>query len=231
MTALRILSGGAAHGLVKALEPQFRAQTGASIEGDFGAVGMMVDKLRAGAPADLLILTAKAIAELERERLVVPGTSADLGAVQTALAIRDGDATPHVETAEGLKATLLSADEIYYPDSQQATAGIHFARMLDAMGVADAVAGRLRPYPNGATAMRAMAASTGARPLGCTQATEIVQVQGVTLIGPLPAPYDLATVYTAGVCADAAAPDLARALVALLSGADAREQRARAGFD
>ena len=63
---LRILSGGAAQGLVHALSSQFEAQTGCKIEGNFGAVGAMKDKLLAGAPADLLILTSAIIAELTR---------------------------------------------------------------------------------------------------------------------------------------------------------------------
>ena len=64
MTRLALLSGGAAQGLVAALAPAFEAETGCRIEGEFGAVGAMAAKLRAGAPADLLILTAALIAEL-----------------------------------------------------------------------------------------------------------------------------------------------------------------------
>jgi len=53
MTALRILSGGAAQGLVASLAPKFKVQTGFDIEGEFGAVGAMADKLRSGTPADI----------------------------------------------------------------------------------------------------------------------------------------------------------------------------------
>ena len=56
---LAILSGGAAQGLVAALARQFEAETGCGIAGTFGAVGAMRDKLLAGEPADLLILTAR----------------------------------------------------------------------------------------------------------------------------------------------------------------------------
>jgi hypothetical protein len=58
MTDLNILSGGAAQGLVASLAPKLKALTGFGIEGEFGAVGAMADKLRAGTPADILILTA-----------------------------------------------------------------------------------------------------------------------------------------------------------------------------
>src|SRR3954471_13735600 len=81
MTALRILSGGAAQGLVGALAPQLEAETGFRIEGEFGAVGAMAAKLRAGAPADLLILAAALIAELTREGRVAEDSAADVGTV------------------------------------------------------------------------------------------------------------------------------------------------------
>ena len=61
---LEILSGGAAQGLVAAVGPQFKAETGIDIGGSFGAVGAMRDKLLAGSAADVLILTSALIAEL-----------------------------------------------------------------------------------------------------------------------------------------------------------------------
>ena len=75
MTSLKILSGGAAQGLVANLAPTFKDQTGLDIEGEFGAVGAMAGKLREGTPTDLVVLTAALIADLAKEKLVV-GTSA-----------------------------------------------------------------------------------------------------------------------------------------------------------
>jgi molybdate transport system substrate-binding protein len=230
VTVLRLLSGGAAQGLVTALAPQFEAETGCRIEGVFGAVGARAAELRAGAPADLLILTAALIAELAREGYVASGSAADLGTVPTAVAVRAGDPLPSVADAAALRAALTAADEIHIPDPQQATAGIHFAKVLERLGVADAVETRLKTYPNGATAMRALAASASKRPIGCTQATEILSTPGVTLVGPLPSGCDLATTYTAAVCAKAASPELARRFVALLAADASRESRRRAGF-
>jgi molybdate transport system substrate-binding protein len=64
MTKLNILSGGAAHGLVAALAPEFKKLTGLDIEGEFGAVGAMADKLRSGTSADIVILTAAIVGKL-----------------------------------------------------------------------------------------------------------------------------------------------------------------------
>jgi molybdate transport system substrate-binding protein len=227
---LEILSGGAAQGLVAALGPQFKAETGCDIGGSFGAVGAMRDRLLAGAAADVLILTSALIAELAGSGHVVADSAADIGVVRTAIAVRSSDANPAVGDADSLRAALLAADAVYFPDPKLATAGIHFAKVLDRLGIGDGVADRLRPYPNGATAMREMAAAQG-HPIGCTQVTEILNTPGVRLVAPLPKEFELATTYTAAVPARAASPGEARRLVALLSGAATRPLRERAGFE
>jgi molybdate transport system substrate-binding protein len=227
---LEILSGGAAQGLVVAVGPQFKADTGFEIGGSFGAVGAMRDKLLAGAAADVLILTSALIAELAAGEHVVAGSAADVGVVRTAIAVRSSDASPAVGDADSLRAAPLAADAVYFPDPKLATAGIHFAKVLDRLGIRDQVADRLRPYPNGATAMREMAAAPG-RPIGCTQVTEILNTPGVRLVAPLPKEFELATTYTAAVATRAASAGEARRLVALLSGASTRPLRDRAGFE
>jgi molybdate transport system substrate-binding protein len=151
--------------------------------------------------------------------------------VRTGVAVRAGDPVPHVHGADGLRAALRGADTIFFPDPQRATAGIHFARVLEQLGIAADVAARLSTHPNGATAMAALAKAAGERPIGVTQITEILNTPGVALVGPLPQEFELATVYTAAVCARAAAPEAARRLVALLAGEAQRALRGRAGFE
>jgi molybdate transport system substrate-binding protein len=130
-----------------------------------------------------------------------------------------------------VRAGLVGADGIFFPDPRLATPGIHFAKVLDGLGIRSQVAQRLKTFPNGATAMRALAQARDARPIGCTQTTEILDTPGVALVGPLPKEFELATVYTAGVCTRAALPDQARRLAALLSGEAARAIRNRIGFE
>jgi molybdate transport system substrate-binding protein len=227
---LKLLSGGAANGLVSALGDRFKQETGADIDGTFGAVGAMRDKLVGGASADLVILTAALIAELTKAGHVVAGSAADLGAVATGVAVRSGDPAPAIGDADALRAALRAADGIYFPDPGLATAGIHFAKVLERLGIADEVAPRLRTFPNGQTAMAALAAQQDGRPIGCTQITEILNTKGVTLVGDLPAEFALATVYTVGICARAQSPELARRFAALLTGADSRDLCRTLGF-
>jgi molybdate transport system substrate-binding protein len=230
MISLNILSGGAAQGLVGSLAPAFKTQTGFDITGEFGAVGAMADKLRKGTPADIIILTAALLAKLAEEKLVVASSIADVGLVETALAVRASDPKVTARDQAGLRDALLASDAIFVPDTTNSTAGIHVAKVLAQLGIADDVAARLRIFPNGATAMREMAASDARRPIGCTQSTEIISTKGVVLSGSLPPGCELATMYTAGIAARAAHAPQASALIGLLTGEAQREQRQRAGF-
>jgi molybdate transport system substrate-binding protein len=230
MKALGILSGGAAQGLVASLAGAFRTETGLEITGEYGAVGGMADKLRNGANADIIILTAALVAKLAAEKLVVASSIADVGVVETALAVRSGDPKVSVGNADDLRKVLVAADAIFAPDTKTSTAGIHVAKVLQQLGIADEVASRLKIYPNGETAMRELAASQARHPIGCTQSTEIISTTGVELSGVLPRGCELATMYTAAVTTRAANAAAAKALIGLLTSKDASEARRRAGF-
>ncbi|MGY3444206.1 MULTISPECIES: molybdate ABC transporter substrate-binding protein [unclassified Bradyrhizobium] len=230
MKTLNILSGGAAQGLVRSLGPAFEAETGFVVGGDFGAVGAMADRLRAGVPTDIVILTAALIATLADEGLVVRSSIADIGRVETALAVRAGDPPARPEDAAGLRTVLLDADAIFVPDIKASTAGIHVAKVLAQLDIADVVADRLKIFPNGATAMRHLAESSDRRSIGCTQTTEIISTSGVVLSATLPPGCGLATMYTAAVATQAMAASQAQRLIALLTSPETSKLRNQAGF-
>jgi molybdate transport system substrate-binding protein len=231
MAPLHVISGGAAQGLVAQLSDRFSAEHGLAPEGSFGAVGLMKDKLLAGAPCDVVILTAALIQDLERQGQVREGSARALGIVRTGVAVKAGEPLPDVSTPQALAGLLRGATGIYFPDPVKSTAGIHFMKVLKALGLDQDLAGRLRPFPNGATAMREMAAAAGNGLVGCTQVTEILYTAGVQLAGVLPREYELATVYTAAVCSRAAHPAAAQALVDLLSAGATAPERLAGGFE
>jgi molybdate transport system substrate-binding protein len=222
---VRFVSAGAAHGLVAAVA----REAGIEVEGSFGAVGAQLERFLAGEACDVVILAKAQVAKLAAEGRVIAQACADLGSVPTSIAVREGSPVPDVSRDSGLREALLAADAIYFPDPTKATAGIHFAKVIDQLGVRDRVAARLRTFPNGSTAMREMAAA-GGNPVGCTQSTEILATPGVRLVGPLPPGCELVTIYTAAVKADAGDVKAARDFVARLSGEATRAQRKKAGF-
>jgi molybdate transport system substrate-binding protein len=230
MTAIDILSGGAAQGLVASLASTFRKLTGYDIDGEFGAVGAMADKLRDGARADVVILTAAIVGKLAEENRIVAASISNIGLVETAIAVRAGDRLIRASDAAALRAAFLGADAIFVPDTKASTAGIHVAKVLGQLGIGDTVGARLRIFPNGATAMRHLAKTDAVRPIGCTQSTEIIGTQGVRLSGSLPPGCDLATMYTAAVATQAVAAREAQLLIELMTAANQSELRERAGF-
>ncbi len=231
MTTLHLLSGGAAKGLVSAVKDRFTEQTGLAIEGQFDAVGKMKDQLLAGAPCDVVILTSALITQLTETCDVASGSARPLGLVKTGIALKDGATVPPLATVAQLRQALLSAGAIYFPDPVKATAGIHFMKVMRLLGVDTEMAGRLRPYDNGAAAMQALAQSTEPNAIGCTQATEIIFAPGVQLAASLPTEFELATVYTAAVSSKATQPRAAATLIDLLTSEEAAGLRSAGGFE
>ena len=211
---LRFVSAGAAQAVVAASAKS----ASIAVEGSFGAVGAMLEKFLAGEPCDIVILTRAQIDGLASKHLVMADTVTDLGAVPTSIAVRASEPVPSVNDEASLRAALLAADAIYFPDPAKATAGIHFSKVLQSLGIHDRVASRIRTFPNGATAMRAMADASG-HPVGCTQSTEIMATPGVKLVAPLPPGFDLVTVYSGAVASGASDRDVA---ARFLSGLAAR---------
>jgi molybdate transport system substrate-binding protein len=230
-TELHVLSAGAAKGLVEALTPAFHAATGATLRGEFGAVGTIRERWRAGVRCDVIILTGAMLEMLAREGQVDASTVAPLGRVRTGVAVRVGEPLPDSGDRDALRRTLLAATGLYVPDTERSTAGRHCIEVLRALGIHDDVIARVRAFPNGATAMRELAQAREAGCVGCTQITEIRYTPGVVLAGPLPAEFELATLYSAAVATAAGAQAAARQFVQLLTAPASRELRRSGGFE
>src|SRR5579862_2739806 len=164
---ISLLCAGAAQGLVEALSEQFDAR----LQCRFGAVGAMREAMFAGEPCDVMVVTTKMIGDLQRAGYLLLGSESELGEVATGIGVRSGEPLPDVSTEAGLKSALLAASEIYFPDPQRATAGIHFASVLTRLGITSDVSCRLRTFPNGATAMSELVARSLPGAIGCTQIT------------------------------------------------------------
>lgn len=224
---LHLLCAGAAQGLVKALQPAFEAR----IEARFGAVGAMKEALLAGERCDVMLVTAALIDQLSTSGDLRADTRAEIGAVATGIAVLQGRPRPDVSSPETLRTALLTASSVWFPDPERATAGIHFLKVMQQLGIAHTLRPRFRPWPNGATAMREMAAAQDPDAIGCTQVTEINYSPGVELVAPLPSPHGLSTMYAAAVTRDAGDLQAARRLVALLAGRESLALRRSGGFD
>ena len=230
MPDLFVLSAGAAKGLVLGLQTEFERDAGATLQCTFGAVGAVLERLNSGAPCDAIILTRTMLDTLAREGRVDAQRIADLGWVHTGVAVPAGVAAPQVSDVASLRAVLEPARSIYLPDPERATAGIHALKVLKSLQLPD-LDERLRAYPNGAAAMAAMAEHADARAVGITQVSEIRYTPGVRLLGVLPAPHGLATLYSGAVARGAARADVAAELLRRLCAHERTHWRQQAGFE
>ena len=225
-----MLSAGAAKGLVQGQQADFERDSGLTLQCTFGAVGAVLERLNAGAPCDLIVLTRAMIDTLARDGRVDSARIADLGWVHTGVAVPAGAAALPVSDVPSLRAVLAPASAIYLPDPERATAGIHALRVLKALELPD-VEARLRAFPNGAAAMAALAEQADPRAVGITQVSEIRYTAGVQLLGVLPAPHGLATLYSGALARGAAQADAAARLLQRLSAPERAGWRRQAGFE
>lgn len=212
---VQVLSAGAAKGLLT----RIAADAGIELNGEFGAVGAIQERLLAGAPCDVIVLTAAMIAELATAGWVDAEIALPLGRVCTGVALVASSVPVQVNSVEALSELCANASKIYFPDPVRATAGIHCLKVLTALGLAKSHADRFATFASGAIAMKAMADAGEAgerRAVGITQCSEILYTPGVQYAGALPEPYALSTVYTAAIARSAQnAPEARRLLAAL----------------
>ena len=228
---IRILSAGAAQAVVETIAAAYTRETGDEVKAEFSAVGAMKARVVAGEGVDVVILTGALIDELVSSGHVATGSRADLGKVGTGIAVRAGKPLPDVSSAQALRASLLAAKAVAFPDPAVATAGKVVIQACEKLGIADQVKPRMQHFPNGYAAMRWLAASGGRNEIGITQITEILANKGVTYAGPLPGDLQSKAVYSAGLAAGAAEPRTAREFIARLTGASARPILAKAGYE
>jgi molybdate transport system substrate-binding protein len=223
-----VLSAAAVQVPVTELATQFEKATGNHVIFEFSTAGGVESKVRGGAHPDLVINAADRLQGLAASGLVAPAARS-LGVVRMGVAVRKGGKAPDVSSTAAFRASLLGAESIAYGDpARGATTGIHFGKMLDKLGIKDAVTGKSMLAANGLEVMKLVA--EGKAEIGVTQISEILHVKGDTLVGPLPLELQLASDYN--VALGSTAPKAAAAQFAdLLASAEGRERFRHAGFE
>lgn len=225
---IKVLSAGAVRAIVTELAKTFEKNSGHTVTLAFGTVGVTRKRL-AEEPADVVIMTDVAIDESSAQGAVVAGSRQDIARTGMGVGVRDGAPRPDISTPEAFKQALLAAKSITYVDpAQGATSGIHFAGVLQKLGIADAVKSKTTLVPGG---YPAELVAKGEVEMVVHQISEIVPVKGVTLVGPLPKDVQKVTTYSAGIARKSASPEAARAFVAFLTAPAAKAKLAAAGLD
>jgi len=228
-TQIKVMSAGAVEEALKQLAADFTKERGATVDLTFGTVGALSDQLKMGEAADVVILSARAIETMDHAAKLLPDTSVVLGRVGIGIAVREGAPHPDISTPDSLKAALIAAPSIVYADPDKgASSGVYLSGLFERMGIADQVKKKALLEPGGYVVERV---AKGDAALGIHNISEILPVQGVTLVGPLPADYQNYTVYAGAVPQNAATPDTAREFLGYITRPEAASRWQAAGVE
>ena len=189
---LRLLSTLALRGALIRLAEQYRAAKGVKLEADYAPTVGLLKRLREGEKADVLILTREGLDELAAEGAVAPSSKIDLARSYVGLAVKIGDPHPDISTEKSLVSALLAARSVAY--SRIGASGIYFAELIQKLGIAAEINAKAT-ITDGFTAERLI---TGEADLAVQQLSELKQVAGVELVGPLPLGLQTAAIFTGG---------------------------------
>ena len=226
---LNVLAAGAVEAVVREMVGTFEKESGHKLKITYAPVGALRDKIYAGEPADLTVVTPAIIEQLQARGLVRPVTRTDLGQVGGGIAVRKGNPRPAIGTPEELKQALLSAKEIHYADPKIATAGAYFLKVADRLGIGEEVRKKGRTAGSGKVSMELMAKSTAVA-IGLTQISEILSVPEVELVGPYPGDLQLMTTYSGIVLERAPNPAAAEAFLKFLISLPVQERFKKQGY-
>lgn len=189
---VRVLSTLALKGAVGNLAARFEAGGGARIDADFAPTLALLERMRGGEGADVVILTKEALDDLAANGTVVAASCADLARSFVGIAVKAGATHPDIATEAALRATLLGARVAY---SRIGASGIFFAQLIERMSIAAAINARATIIPSGFTAERLL---SGEADLAVQQISELKLVSGVEIVGPIPRELQIPAVFSAG---------------------------------
>ena len=226
---IQVLSAGAMRSIVTDLGGAFEKETGHTLKFNFATVGVIKAKLAEATPVDVVIMTDEAMRDMSRQGAVAEGSWTAIGRTGIGVAVRDGAPKPDIGSPEALKQALLATKSLTYIDpAQGGTSGIHFAGVLQRLGIADAVKPKTTLVPGG---YPAELVAKGDVEMVVHQISEIIPVKGVTLVGALPRDLQKITVYAAGVTVPSKSKEPPRAFVTYLARPDFKPKLAAAGLD
>ncbi|MDN5001852.1 substrate-binding domain-containing protein [Bradyrhizobium sp. GCM10027634] len=212
MEKIRMLSTLGLMGAMRSLSSGFETATGIHVDADFAPTLALLKRLRAGEAADLVILTREGLDEMIGEGRVIAGSAADLARSYVGLAVRAGQPHPDIGAEAALRRTLLAARSVAY--SRLGASGVYFAQLISRMGIADAINAKATIVEQGFTAERLV---SGEADLAVQQISELKQVGGIEVIGPVPHDLQIPAVFSAGRMADARQVEAAERLLRYLA--------------
>jgi len=223
---IRVLSTLAVKGAIPGLASQYQAAGGARLDADFAPTMALLQRLRAGEAADVVILTREGLDEMAREGRVAAESCVDLARSWVGVAVKAGAPHPDIADAVALRATLLGARSVAY--SRLGASGILFAKLIAQLGIAAEVDARAVIVQQGFTAERLVA---GEADLAIQQISELKQIEGIEVVGPIPYGLQTPAVFSAGRMAATTHAEEADRLLRFLASSDVAQALRASGLE
>jgi molybdate transport system substrate-binding protein len=183
-------------------------------------------RVQAGEVFDIVFLASDAIDKLIAGGHLQPGSKVNLMHSGVAVAVRAGAPVPDIGSEDAVKRAVLAARSI---SCSTGPSGVALAKLFERWGIAGDIAGRMVQAPPGVPVGSLVA--KGEVELGFQQLSELLHVQGITLVGPLPPAIQITTTFAAGLPAASPHADLAHAWLAHLASPEAAAAIRRQGMD
>ena len=228
---VRVVSSGGFAAALKALAPAFEKESGNKLDLAWGpSMGDTVDavpqRLKRGEKIDVVIMVGYSLGALIDQGKVAAGSRVDLARSGIGVVVRHGAPHPDVSSVDALRKALLAAKSVAYSDS---ASGVYISHeMFKKMGIAEQMGGKARMIP--AEPVGGVVARGDAE-IGFQQISELKPIQGIDLLGPLPAEVQKFTVFSAGVVTSADHAGAGAALLRFLASPEARATIVATGLD
>jgi len=183
---LKILSAGALEAGLVPLARAYGAATGHNVRVEIATPPAIRQRLIAGETADIVIVPPAVLEDPAIVNGIDMSSRRLIGRVGIGIAVHVDAEGPSIATANDVRTALMAAESVVY---NTASTGIYFVKLIEQMGIADAVKAKATIYPSGQEVMAHLTRSSArARILGIGPLTEIHLYlgKGVKLVGPLP---------------------------------------------
>ncbi len=198
------------------LVPQFERATGDRVEASYGPSAQLTRRLMEGEPADAVVLTGPGLTEMAALGKVAAGSRLDIASSETMVGVKQGTPRLDISSVEKFKQAMLAARSIAFSGPGAGASGAHVAKVLEQLGIAEAVRPKTVLGPGGPAGLIGHYLVRGEAEIGMQQDAELMAVPGVDILGPLPPGIGLVTTFVFAVHAGAKDAGAAKALGAFM---------------
>lgn len=226
MTIIRGISSMATRQVLAELTARYEQMTGVGVQIESVGGVDAARRVQSGEAFDVVILGADAIDKLLASGHALAGSKADLVNSATAVAVREGAPRVDISSEAAVREAVRRAKTV---SCSTGPSGVALAKLFERWGLAEELKGRIVTPPPGVPVGSLVA--KGEVELGFQQLSELLHVSGITLLGTLPKPIEINTIFSGAVCTASAQPEAVRALLAWMRSADATEAKRKQGME